>query len=40
MIECNNDTLNNVVATPQPREMQQFETLDSNTNADDFTGME
>jgi hypothetical protein len=40
MIECNNDTLNYVVATPQPHEIQQFETLDSNTNADDFTGME
>jgi hypothetical protein len=40
MIEYNNDTLNNVVATHLPQKMQQFEILDSNTNADDFTGME
>jgi hypothetical protein len=40
MKECNDDTLNNVVATPQPQEMQQFDTLESKINADDFTSIE
>ena len=34
------DTSKNVVPTPQPQEMQQFDTLESNTNADDFTSIE
>ncbi len=33
-------TLNNVVENPQPQQMQQFDTLESNTNADDFSDIE
>ena len=33
-------TVNYVVPTPQPQEMQQVDTLESNTNADDFTSVE
>ena len=31
------DISKNVVPTPQPQEMQQVDTLESNTNSDDFT---
>jgi hypothetical protein len=34
------DTSKNVVSTPQTQEMQQFKTLESNTNADDLTSIE
>ena len=33
-------TVNYVVPTPQPQEIQQVDTLESNTNADDFTSIE
>ena len=33
-------TLNNVVENPQPEKIQQFKTLESNTNADDLTSIE
>ena len=33
-------TVNYVVPTPQPQEMKQFDTLESNINADDFTSIE
>jgi hypothetical protein len=33
-------TSKNVVPTPQSQEIQQFDTLESNTNADDFTSIE
>ena len=40
ILKAENLILKNVVANPQPQKMQQFTTLESDTNADDSTSME